>query len=184
MSDTHFDYEKAMQALLYVASEIGNVTQHTAYKTLYFAEQEYMREYGNTMLGETFTKMVDGPVPSHVRDLVKMAAGTFEGRWLGSSGKEYAQAHLHVNGMMLRPLVAPDMDYLAETEKECLDHAIAHCRGRSFTDLKKESHDSAWDAAEMNKPMDMVAIAKAGGASQDAIAYMLETIANNNYCSL
>jgi hypothetical protein len=184
MEQPFFDYEKAMQALLYVISEIKNAGQHKTYKALYFAEQKYMREYGNTMLGETFTKMDDGPAPSHIRNLIQMAADKYQGRWLGTQGKVYAKEHLRVDGAILHPLVKPDMDYLAETEKACLDEAIEHCRYMSFKDLREESHDAAWHAATLGRPMDVAQIAKAGGANEDAVAYLLDSIANNNYCSL
>lgn len=185
MNNSFFDYEKATQALLYIITEIKNAGQHQSYKTLYRAEQEYMREYGETILGDTFTKMVDGPVPSHVRNLIQMAAGSYKGRWLGTKGIEYMQTQLCVvDGKYLHPLVSPDLDYLAETEKAVLDKAIAYCRDKSFAQLRDESHDKAWHAAVLGQPMDTLEIAQAGGASEEALEYLQESLLNSDYHSL
>lgn len=189
MKSAFFDYEKAMNALLYVVSELekaqrDNAGRHQSFKALYFAEQEYLNKFGNTILGDTFIKMEAGPVPSHVYNLVRMADGTYEGAWLGSKGIEYAKEHIRANGKYLHAVAAPDIDYLAQTEKECLDNAIAFCRNRSFIDLKRISHDSAWDAAPMNREMDTLQIAAAAGADEVALSHIKESLANNDYCSL
>lgn len=184
MVNSFFDFEKATQALLYIITEISNAGQHQSFKTLYRAEQQYMSEYGDTILGDTFTKMDDGPVPSHVRDLISMAAGTYRGRWLGSKGAEYMKERVRVDGKYLHALVSPDMDYLAETEKESLDRAIAYCRDKSFAQLREESHDAAWHDATLGQAMNILKIAQAGGASEDAIEYLQESLSNGDYHSL
>jgi len=184
MKKSFFDYEKAMNALLYIITEIKDAGIHQSFKTLYRAEQNYIREYGRTILGDTFTKMVDGPAPSHVYDLIKMANDTYEGRWLGIAGKIYAKANLQVNDKLLYALVAPDLDFLAETEKASLDAAIEACRNKSFGDLREESHDEAWHSATMGRSMDIVRIAKAGGADEDTIEYLLESIENSDHYAL
>ncbi|AMJ67184.1 Panacea domain-containing protein [Hymenobacter sp. PAMC 26628] len=185
MNTAFFDYEKAMQALLYVVSELKAPTLHQAFKALYFAEQDYLGNYGNTMLGDTFIKMEAGPVPSRIYHLVQMADGRYNGNWLGTLGIQYAKQNIEViQGKRLSALVAPDLDYLAGTEKDCLDKAIAFCRNRSFADLKSLSHDAAWDAADMNREMDRLKIAEAGGADESALSYLGESLANNDYCSL
>lgn len=186
MKKNHFNYEKAMQALLYVITEIQNAGLHQTFKTLYFAEKEYMRDYGRTILGETYIKMVHGPAPSHVYDLVKMANNTYQGHWLGWAGKEYAKANLSVidDGALLKPLCAPNLDYLAEAEKEYLDLAIERYGRLSYEDRKNISHDDAWEAATLDRPMDIFKIARAGGASDEAIEYLRESIDNSHYYAL
>ena len=79
------------------------------------------------------------------------------------------------------PLVAPDLDFLAETEKECLDEAIEFCRNRSYQDLKDISHDAAWDAASMSSFMDTLKIAAAGGADDVALKYLEEELMDSSY---
>ena len=154
MKRDYFDYEKAMQALLYVTSEIQNAGLHQSFKTLYFADQEYMRDFGRPILGDTYIKMEHGPAPSKVYDLIKMAKGVYSGPLLSSWGNKYAQNHLEVVGdWMLQPLVAPEMDYLAEDEKTALDHAIERCHYMSYKDRVDESHDEAWQEAVMDRPM-------------------------------
>jgi uncharacterized phage-associated protein len=178
MKSAFFDYEKAMQALLYVVAGLHNPGFHKSFKVLYFAEQEYLRDWGSTLTGDTFIKMTDGPVPSNIYNMVKAAAGRDYGTQLEEATVGYAKQNLRVKDHILSALRLPDTDYLAETEREALDHAIQLCRDLSYADIKQMSHDLAWEAAAPNKPLDPLLIAKAGGADEIALDYLRESLSN------
>jgi hypothetical protein len=178
MKSAFFDYEKAMQALLYVVAELQSPGFHKSFKVLYFAEQEYLRDWGNTLTGDTFIKMTDGPVPSNIYNMVKAAAGRDYGTQLEEATVSYAKQNLRVKDHVLFALRPPDVDFLAETERECIDHAIQLCRNLSYADIKQMSHDMAWEAAALNKPLDPLLIAKAGGADEIALDYLRESLSN------
>ncbi len=186
MASSSFDYEKAIQALLLIAVELEGPSEHKAFKTLYFAERDYLTSFGNTMLGDQFIKMTDGPVPSVIYDLVKVADNRYTGRVLSEEIKEYVKKRIHIEGTQKNIYATdhPDLDYLAETEKRCLFKSIDFCRHKSWTELRNLSHDSAWDAATMNKPMDTLKIAAAGEADEITLDYLAQSLANNKYYSL
>jgi hypothetical protein len=185
MKGTFFDYKKATQTLLYIAVELSNPGFHKSFKVIYFAEQMYLRDWGNTLTGDVFIKMVDGPVPSNIYNLVKAAAGRDHGNSLGEEAIEYAKHHLTVqSGHLISALKQPNTDYLAQTEIGCLDHAIALCRDLSYADIKEMSHDRAWQAAEFKKPLDPLLIAAAGGADEVALDYLRESLSDNAYHTL
>lgn len=184
MPGAFFDYEKATQALLYVVVELKNPGFHQTFKVLYFAEREYLREWGNTLLGDNFVKMTDGPVPSFTYNMVKAAANRDHGHSLSKEAVAYAKEHIGVDGRNLYALQRPDLNYLAETERVCLDHAIELCKNVGYGGIREMSHDTAWQSAEMKKPLDSLRIAEAGGADEIALSFLKESLSNNNYRSL
>jgi Protein of unknown function (DUF4065) len=184
MPSAYFDYKKAMQALLYVVEELKDARFHRSFKILYFAEQECLRDWGNTLLGDTFVRMPDGPVPSVTYNMVKAAAGRDYGSRLDEQTVHYAKDCLHVEDDHLFAKRKPNLDYLALTEKECLDHAIILCRHLSYEDIKTMSHDKAWEAAAPLKALDPLLIAEAGGADEVAIDYLRESLSHNDYHTL
>lgn len=179
-----FDYEKALNVLLYVVQQLGTPGYHQTFKTLYFAEQRSLASYGSAIIGDGFVKMEAGPVPSQVYNMVKIVDGRNQDKRLSTEYIDTVRQHLGVVGKHhLRALREPDLDFLAESEKECLDAAIARCRHRSYQELKDLSHDAAWDAASMSGFMDTLKIAAAGGADEAALAYLEQSLADSNYFS-
>lgn len=179
-----FDYDKALNVLLYVVQQLGRPGYHQTFKTLYFAEQHSLATYGSPILGDGFVKMEAGPVPSEVYNMVKIADGRNQDKRLAS---EYVQGVRERLGAVkpyhLTALAAPDLDFLAETERESLDHAIALCAPRGYQELKDLSHDTAWEAASLNGFMDTLKIAAAGGADNEALAYLAQHLADDSYYS-
>ncbi|MBD2769149.1 SocA family protein [Hymenobacter sp. BT664] len=184
MNGAFFDYEKAIQALLYVVTQLKTPGLHKSFKVLYFAEQEYLRSWGNTMLTDVFVKMTDGPVPSHTYNLIKAATRREHGKPLDEKMVRYAQERVSLKEHLIQPLSAPDLDYLAETEIDCLNNAISLYQDLSYGDVKQISHNSAWQSAELKKPLDPLRIAAAGGADEVALDYLRESLYNNSYSSL
>lgn len=173
-----FDNEKAVNALLYVAKALPRGGTHKVFKVLYFAERQHLATYGASILSDNFVRMPNGPVPSHVYDLVKAVRGqlalpleaqfaaSLRSRLLASRPKE------------LEALTEPNEDYLAETERECLDAAIAYCRPFGFGQLSDLSHDAAWQAVAEGHEMSMLDIAAAGGANGEMLQY-IQTVMEN-----
>ncbi|GAB3832057.1 hypothetical protein GCM10028895_52670 [Pontibacter rugosus] len=180
-----FDHEKALHTLLYVVQQLGTPDYHKAFRTLYFAERKCLATYGNTIVGDGFIKMEAGPVPTEIYDLVKIADGRNNDKRLSEEYINSVKKQLGaVKPYNLKALADPDMDFFAETEKECLHCAIEFCRHWSYSELKEVSHDMAWGAASMSGVMDTLKIAAAGGADEDAIKYLEESISNSHYYSL
>lgn len=169
-----FDKEKATQALLYIVSRYGHAGKHKVFKSMYFAEQQHMARYGAPLLGDRFIAMNYGPVPTRVYDFVQTIGQNFS----SNTNAEVPESLFSRQGHMLQALAEPNMDYLAETEIECLDEAIAKCKDLEFGELSRISHDNAWQQAPANGPMSPIAIAAAGGADRLTLAYLNDVLAN------
>jgi hypothetical protein len=179
-----FDHEKALHTLLYIVQQLGQPGYHQAFKALYFAERRYMANYGNTIVGDNFVKMEAGPVPSNIYDIVKIVNGRNNDSRLSNEYKDSIKGQLRsIKPHYLVATAKPDMDFFAETEIQCLDEAIEYCRYKDFTALKELSHDAAWEAATLNTLMDNLKIAAAGGANEDTIKYLEESLNNSDYFS-
>jgi uncharacterized phage-associated protein len=179
-----FEKEKVLNALLYVVHKLGMPDYHKTFKVLYFAQRQHLAEHGMPILEDTFEKKQYGPVPSTIYEWVKLLKTIGQNTESTEFEKRLATSIRRYNPYNLQALVEPDMDYLAETEVACLDAAILLCKSKSFTFLKEESHDKAWDKAFMNKPIDTLQIAKAGGADNATLAYLAETLSNRNFSSI
>lgn len=173
-----FDNEKAVNALLYVARALPQGGTHKVFKALYFAERQHLATYGASILSDNFVRMPNGPVPEHVYDLVKAVRGQLALPLEAGFAASLRSRLLATNPKQLEALTEPNEDYLAETERECLDEAIAYCRPYGFGRLSELSHDAAWHAVPEGHAMSMLDIAKAGGAGEEMLHY-IQTVAEN-----
>lgn len=145
------DKEKAVEALVYIASKFAGVGRFHAAKILYFAERNHLRTYGRPIVGDRYIAMENGPVPSFAYDVLKgtvhpndkpLIDGALE-RLHGTHYPSYTSAR------------EPDLDFFSASDLESLDQAIEHCRFKSFGAISDETHlHVAWAQADLNAPMD------------------------------
>lgn len=172
-----FDKKKGITSLLYVVRELiahrCDPGFHKIFKIFYFADMKHIARYGRPIVGDHYVAMKNGPVPSHLYDILKAAKGQEE---CGPTA-EYQQ-YFKVCGYHVSPATEPEMDELSASEVECLDESIRENMHKSFEQLTDESHDKAYDAADLNNRMSFRDIAKVAGASSAMIAYMAEIAEN------
>jgi uncharacterized phage-associated protein len=146
-----FNEKKGVEALTYVASQWPGLTAFFAAKVLFFAEKRHLNRYARPIVGDTFIAMPNGPVPSTLYDFIK-------GRLDQSGDPDAFMAALLIERDPYSRLAAqrdPDLSVLSPSDLECLDEAIAFCRGRSFGTLSSLTHqERAWLEAPANGPMD------------------------------
>lgn len=145
------DKEKAVEALVYIASKFPGVGRFHAAKILYFAELGHLREYGRPIVGDRYIAMDNGPVPSFAYDVLK---GTVH-----PDDKPIVEGALRPASAARYPTYnagrVANLDFFSPTDIECLDAAIAHCRQRSFGEISDETHKHpAWTRAAENGPID------------------------------
>ena len=84
------------------------------FKIMYFAQREYLATYGLTIAEDTFKARQLGPVPSLTYKVVKMVENGEE-----SEDLKHFTSSIHVNDeKKIYANESPDMDYIAEMEKE------------------------------------------------------------------
>jgi len=138
-----FDASKAIEVLLYIAERSANV--YTALKVLYFADKGHLTKYGRLICGDSYVAMRHGPVPSGTYDLIKYARG--DGFCWEDAPITEAFA---IQGRTIVPHRKANLDFLSQSDIECLDAAIEQYGQLSFGQLRELSHDNAFRASDEN----------------------------------
>jgi uncharacterized phage-associated protein len=141
------DVAKAVEVLLYVTAKVHDM--YAALKVVYFADKMHLQRHGRFIYDETYTAMRHGPVPSAGYDIVKATVPDY------SRCPDLAEARGHFRnaGNRIAPCRDADLDCLSETDRECLDEAIATYGSLSFGRLRELSHDAAYEATDENDDM-------------------------------
>jgi len=148
-----FDPKKAVEAILYVAADTGNV--YTILKVLYFADKAHLARYGRFITGDVYVAMRHGPVPSGAYDIIKQARGD---GW--AAFPEPVEQAFQVEHNNVRPLRPANTRLLSASDVECLDETVAHYGHLSFSALRAISHkDPAYQASDENDRISVEAIA-------------------------
>jgi len=161
MTEFELDKKKAENALLYIASKIqtGNVAdKYKLLKILYFAERKHLAKYGRPITGDSYAKINYGPIPSFCMDLIKT-----------NNIKKPLYTKTKTDIVVGKK---PDLDYLSESDIECLNQSIAENKDLDFGALKNKSHDSLHTATQKNAHLSYIDMAKAEGADDRMIEYI------------
>ncbi len=166
MRDFNLHREKAVNSLLFVINNLEKADTHKTYKILYFADQKHLLRYGRPIFGDTYVKMKYGPVPSFVKNVVDE----------NIEGLEEVVAKY--NGYFVKSLVEPNLDFLSESDLECLNESLEENKYLEFPDLTDKSHDYAYNKASWN--IDYLDMAKAVGADDNLLNFISYQKVNDN----
>lgn len=163
MLTARFDSEKALEAILYVASKAPIADVYHVGKILYFADCAHLEQYGRMICGDTYRAMKDGPVASGTFDVIKIARG--DGQYIPAGiTPQQIQKALHVDGGNgVKPLRKADEEFFSDSDLACIDAAIEKFGKLSFKEIRDISHDEAWNAVwDPNKknavmPLELIA---------------------------
>lgn len=173
-----FNRDSAVEAILYVAGRIGErKDMHKIFKTLYFADREHLSRYGRSITGDVYIAMSYGPVPSKIDDIFKAVRG--DSFFSGYAG-EFKNDFKFVNKFVIEPLRDADMDFLSETDVECLDYGIDKCKGKSFSELVEMSHDLAWNNTRKDREMSVKDILRENGETEEYAEYICSRMEEEN----
>jgi uncharacterized phage-associated protein len=148
--DFTVDKAKAVEALVYVAAKLGEVSRFNAAKILYFADRQHLRTYGRPVTGDYYVAMDNGPVPSFVYDVLKQAVRPADRALVAGALAAVEGSHFP----KVRALREPNMEVFSVSDVECLDYGIEHVGNRSFGSVSDETHKHvAWKNASDNGKM-------------------------------
>ena len=151
-----FDADKALEVLLYIAKRCPNI--YNALKVLYFADKAHLNKYGRQVCGDSYVALDYGPVPSAVYGFVEYARG--DGGWCTAPDAVVEALRIEAPYTIV-PLREPDLDFLSESDMECLDAAIRQYGNLSFSQLKRISHrETAYKQSDHNSRIPLDAIVK------------------------
>lgn len=166
-----FNKDKTLNAVLYIASRMGGkVDMHKLSKTLYFADSKHLSKYGRSITGDVYIKMKYGPVPSQTDDILKAVRGD---SFFSFAADEFRLYFHFINDYTIAPCKKPDMDFLSDSDVECLDAAIEICKDKSFNELTEISHGAAWRSVDVGKPMPIREILYENGDTEEYADYVL-----------
>lgn len=145
--------DKALEAIIYIASKVGHIDKYHIVKTMFFADKRHLNKYARPILGDTYIKMKNGPVPSAVLDIINLK----EDR-ISFDTYVKAKAALTISKdkkNFISANRAPNMKEFSDTDIECLDYAIDFCKNKSFAELQNITHEEkSWKKASTNGCMD------------------------------
>lgn len=159
-----FNEPKAIETILYLANRISRSYKYKICKMLYLADKTSLEKYGRFIFGESYSAMREGATPSKSYDLLKQIA---EGR----------ADDLCVDGNAVVALRDANLDYLSESDIECLDQTIA-IYGKNPQRMYRDAHDDAWGKAwesrgeKRSTDISVRSIAKTLANSKDLIDYL------------
>jgi uncharacterized phage-associated protein len=113
-----FDFEKATQALNYLAKkEGGKIDKMKAIKLIWLADRFHLRKYGRPILNDNYLAMEYGPVGSSVKDVADHSS------FLGTEEKKYAEEFIKPDGnkYFVESIGDIDSDVFSESDLEALD---------------------------------------------------------------
>lgn len=158
-----FDPKKAIESILYLAPKVSDPDVYGICKLLYLADKTSLEKYGRFIFGETYVAMKEGATPSNAYNLIKPDAEISE---------------LKLDGYNVIPLRDADLDYLSESDIECLDKIIANYGNVPNWRRGEDAHDGAWSVAWKNRgnrdsvPIPIETIAELLEDSEDLIDYL------------
>lgn len=151
------------------------------FKILYFAQKDYLVNYGKVLCPDTFKARNYGPVPALSDKVVKLVELS-DGDWADYPDLKNFGESIRVVNQRVYAAKEPDMDYLSRKECECLDKWYDYCKDKDSKDeLSPESHDEAYREAYRRYLQDpqlgiltCMEIARVGGATPKMMAYIRE----------
>ncbi len=171
--------KKIEAVVLYILQHFNDGVDYIKlFKIMYFAQRKYLATYGLTIVEDTFKARVLGPVPSLTYKVVKMAENGE-----GSADLKEFISSIRVDGeQKVYANAEPDMDYLADMEREELEETISKYKNMDSKELSRLSHDKAYTTVcermeddPQKDVLTLIDIARAGGASDSMVNHIRQT---------
>lgn len=130
------NYDKAIEAIVWLVNKKPLDIYHIG-KIIFYAEKKHINKYARPIIGDIYRTGDYGPFPSGVFDLIRKTA-FLDGKYI-----PLVERSFEVNyspWAIVSPKREPDMDYFSGTDIECLEEAFVENVGKSFGQIKNESH--------------------------------------------
>ena len=176
-----FKKDVALQAILYILNSLGGKSDmHKICKILYFADQLHLSTYSRSITGDVYIAMQFGPVPSKIDDIFKAVRG--DSYFSDSDFAKELKSNFHfINKYVVCADKPADMDYLSESDVECLDISNAKCKDKSFDALAELSHGLAWQNTQRDRAMSVKDILREAGDAEGYVEYIEKKLESESY---
>lgn len=169
--------EIIINTLLYILRQLGGSGDfHKVFKILYFADEKHLAKYGTAINPDAYIAMAYGPVPSMAYDIFN----SLRSRGFMADRREEFTPYFRLLGQYtVQAITAPDLDYLSESERTCIDESIKENNHLAFPGRTEKSHDKAYDNADEDGIISFIEMAKVGGANGAMLNYINESLENH-----
>ncbi len=166
----HFDRDKALEVILFIAQKLRTPTFHSISKMIYLSDKHHLGEYGRLICGDRYIAMEYGPVPSAIYNMMKVAKNseTVDVDW-----DEIIREAIAIEGKR-NVIVKRDcnLDLLSDSEIECIEATIGEYGESTFGELTDITHDQAWRATDENQTISIEAIANTLVNAPEVLSYL------------
>jgi len=171
---SEFDAEKAIEEILYIAKRAPKHDIYHVLKIMYFADKKHLGKYGRFICNDTYIAMNNGPVPSETYDIIKHMRGDGYHPYIDEHALKSFEVKTKPDNRII-PSRDANPDLLSESDQECLDESIKEYGPLSFDELKKLSHDKAYESADQNDEIPIEAIAATLADGDLLVQYLTES---------
>ena len=138
--------DKAIEVLAWLGEKQPGIDVYHVAKVLYYADKDHLNRYGRPIVGDKYTAMSFGPVPSKIYDWIKKKIIPKRLEEAVTTCGEYLNLYCHRK---------PNMVMFSRTDIECLSKSLRKYGRLDFGKLTDMAHDErAWQEVERNKDMD------------------------------
>jgi uncharacterized phage-associated protein len=141
-----FDFEKALGAIVYLASrpaEVPELDKYKLAKLLFLAEKYHLVRYGRPIFGAFYKALDYGPVPQQVLDLLHELIRARDREPRGSYAQRLAEA-LSVDRRFEHARFSSRMEFdpdaLSQSEVDALERVIRLHGQKTFSELMALTH--------------------------------------------
>jgi len=155
ISEPSFDEKKFKEALLYVLRKVGaypNFGEAILYKILYFIDFNFYEKYEEHLIGCTYKKTMDGPIPCECKELVKEMVVNHDLERIDSQNFEGKNTKY-------LPRRREDLERFCAIEIKCIDEVLDRLCSMTPTAINEYCYkDVPWmvTAAELNMDYESV----------------------------
>lgn len=189
------DIQKLQAVVCYVLEKSkGGMDYIHLFKSMYFAQQEHLVEYGLPIFNDTFLVRKHGPVPALTYKVIRCVEGKNTEATIDLDDFINSLVISEIDGhkvVSLRDGVSYDEDELSVSNIKVLDRCVERCMAVESFELSNISHqDAAFKRADRKARetgedtyIPLYDIAKAGGAKDSTLKVIRERQINMRECS-
>jgi uncharacterized phage-associated protein len=140
-----YDFDKALAALVYLASNpeaVPALDKYKAGKLLFLADKYHLVRYGRPILGDFYRALDYGPIPQRTMDALHALVDDSRRR---TPETERLAKSLAVDHRFQYPrfaaAVTPNLEALSVSELRALDHVVTDFGKKTFDELKALTHE-------------------------------------------
>lgn len=153
-----FDFEKFLNLVVYLGNKVSDFDALKCAKLLYFIDKHHLVRSGRSITGDSYYRLIYGPVPTASYDLMKSVANPQTDINEIPDLKRLSE-HFEVDESTEYPTFKPteeaDLEYFSRAELDSIEAVVSELGGLSAVDLMNRSHlDETHKRTRLNKPID------------------------------